>query len=262
MIRKGYADTDFGQLHYRELAGGNGPPVVFFHRTPVASASFEPVMRELAGWRRLIAFDTPGFGESFTPIDGSTMADLIAAFTQALDNLGCDEFHAVGHHSGCHFVAELAAYQSRRVISVMLDGAMVQLPQEPGELGPPPVPTIVDEAGDYARQAWSFIRPYYTVFDGPCMHAEFVGAMASTFTRSASAAIIRQHDMSAALARVTCPILASAAKDDVFIDHLGRILAIRPEATTVVYDKAGIASPELRPTTFALLVRQAVSIYR
>lgn len=260
MIRKGYADTDFGQLHFRELAGGNGPPVIFFHRTPVTSASFEPVMRELAGWRRLIAFDTPGFGESFTPSDEATMADLVAAFTQALDTLGCNEFHAVGHHSGCHFVGELAAHLPGRVLSAMLDGAMVQLPHELGELGPRPAPTIVDEEGDYARQAWSFIRPYYTVFDGRCMHAEFVGAMASTFTRSASSAIIRKHDMSAALARVNCPVLVSAANDDVFVDHIDRIAKILPEATTVVYEEAGIASPELRPATFSLLVRQAVGI--
>ena len=84
-VRKAYVDTRFGQIHYRYLAAGNSDaPVVFFHRTPVTSASFVPVMEGLAGWRPMVAFDTPGFGASFTPEQlKSNLVALIEALNKA-----------------------------------------------------------------------------------------------------------------------------------------------------------------------------------
>jgi pimeloyl-ACP methyl ester carboxylesterase len=254
-VRKAYVDTRFGQIHYRSLAADNSEaPLVFFHRTPVTSASFVPVMHELAGWRPMIAFDTPGFGASFTPEPAAAMPDFVAFFTAALDALEVATFHLVGHHTGAHFAAELALHLPDRALSLMIDGAMVTTAEEREAQRPAP-PVTVDEQGIYARHAWNFLRPYYTCFDEQCIHAEFVGALSSTFTRSACMAAVQSHDLGAVLSRVAIPVLASAAADDVFVHHLERIAAALPGTAVRTYENAGIASPELRAATFAGLVR-------
>jgi D-arabinose 1-dehydrogenase-like Zn-dependent alcohol dehydrogenase len=60
-IQKGYANTDFGQIHNRRVSGP-GLPIVLLHRTPASSSSFEAMLRHMAGLRTAIALDTPGFG--------------------------------------------------------------------------------------------------------------------------------------------------------------------------------------------------------
>ena len=63
IIRKAYADTPAGQVHYRHAPGASGrAPLVFLHRTPASSATFEAMMRAISGDRPVYAFDTPGFG--------------------------------------------------------------------------------------------------------------------------------------------------------------------------------------------------------
>lgn len=261
LLRKAYVDTRHGQMHCR-LIDGPVPqsPVVLFHRTPVTSASFDRLMRHLAGWRRLIAFDTPGFGQSFVPPADAAMEVFADAFVDALDGLGCHNWHLVGHHTGAHFATELAVGHPTRALSLMIDGAMVPSDDERARIAPPPPDTVVDEQGDYARNAWAFLRPYYSVFDGRCIHDEYVGALASQFTRSACMRLVRGHDMAALLASTTLPLMASAAEDDVFVAHLDRIRLARPDALFRRYGPAGIASPELQTEAFAALVREAVAL--
>lgn len=259
-IRKAYVDTPYGQIHCRISDSGKGDaPVLLFHRTPVTSASFEPVMEHLAGWRTMIAFDTPGFGASFVPDDSASMQDFVTFFGAAVDALGIGSFHLVGHHTGAHFAAELAVHLPQRALSLMVDGAMVTTAEERAGMGAPP-PVIVDEDGQYARNAWAFLRPYYTVFDARCIHAEFVGALASTFTRTACMTQVRAHDLAATMAMVACPILATAAADDVFAPQLERISVACPEARTHVYGNAGIASPELQTEVFAELIKRSAEM--
>jgi pimeloyl-ACP methyl ester carboxylesterase len=260
-IRKAYVDTRHGQMHCRISDGPTaGGVVVLFHRTPVDSASFTRVMQTLAGWRRLIAFDTPGFGQSLTPQDDAGMSLFLEAFTDALDALDCKEWHLVGHHTGAHFATELALCHPDRARSLMIDGAMVPSEEERTRVVPPPPATVIDPDGSYAKAAWAFLRPYYTVFDERCIHAEYVGALASQLTRGACMRVVRGHDMASLLARTSLPFIASAAEDDVFVAHLDRIVQARPDACVRRYDKAGIASPELQSERFAELVREAVAL--
>lgn len=260
MIRKGYADTSGGQMHYREVAGPeDAPPLVFFHRTPVTSKSFEKVMLALAGWRRMLAFDTPGFGGSYTPEDDTPIESFTRAFSEALTAVGVTRCHLIGHHTGAHFAAEIAAEAPEMALSLMIDGAMVTTAAERTQSGPQPE-TIIDRDGSYARAAWAFLLPYHSVFEGHVIHEDYVGALASTFTRGACMKAIRAHDMAAALSRVRCPVLATAARDDVFVAHLERIGAACPDAAFRIYADAGIAAPELRTSEFAALVREAVEM--
>jgi pimeloyl-ACP methyl ester carboxylesterase len=261
-IRKAYVDTRAGQMHCRivDAPDSSDAPVLFFHRTPVTSASFTRVLERLAGWRRLIAFDTPGFGESFTPSDDAGMPVFVQAFADAIAALGIDRYHLVGHHTGCHFAAELAGGANSRALSLMMDGAMVPTAEDRARVVPPIPAPVIDRTGKYAQMAWQFLQPFYTVFDERCIHDEYVGALASTFTRTACMKVVRAHDLGAVLRGIACPVMACAAQDDVFAPHLERIGAVKESALIRRYGDAGIASPELQTEAFCALVRETVEL--
>jgi 3-oxoadipate enol-lactonase len=54
--------TSGGMMSYREF--GEGPPIVLLHAFPLDGRMFEPQAEALAGFRRLITPDYPGFGRS------------------------------------------------------------------------------------------------------------------------------------------------------------------------------------------------------
>ena len=53
-----------GMMSYREFGEGEGDPIVLLHAFPLDSRMFEPQAEALAGLRRLITPDYPGFGRS------------------------------------------------------------------------------------------------------------------------------------------------------------------------------------------------------
>lgn len=121
IIRKRYVDGPFGQLHLRENAPVSGPPLVCLHATAYSSRSFVALAEALDGRRRVIAIDTPGYGQSDPPpgrID-------IAAYADAVAEALAPEFPAMvllGHHTGVAIAAEMALRHPRRVSQLVLSG--------------------------------------------------------------------------------------------------------------------------------------------
>ena len=56
--------TSGGIMSYREFGEGPGDPLILLHAFPLDSRMFEPQTKALAGLRRLITPDYPGFGRS------------------------------------------------------------------------------------------------------------------------------------------------------------------------------------------------------
>jgi pimeloyl-ACP methyl ester carboxylesterase len=123
--RRGYADTAFGQIHYRER--GDGRPVLLLHQTASSSVMWERAMRCFPDGLRLIAMDTPGFGESDGP--GVLPEDGLGYYARRvaglLDALGLQRASIVGHHTGAMIAAELAAAHPDRVERLVLIGCVV-----------------------------------------------------------------------------------------------------------------------------------------
>ena len=121
-IRKGYVDTPDGQVHYRLCEGGQGLPLVFLHQTASSSQMYEPLMGVLQGQYRMIALDTPGFGQSDFPPQTPTTSSYVTTLLSALQNLGVQEFHLFGHHTGACLGCEMAVIAPARVRSLMMVG--------------------------------------------------------------------------------------------------------------------------------------------
>jgi pimeloyl-ACP methyl ester carboxylesterase len=122
MIKKGYVDTADGQIHYRRNETGSGEPIALFHMTASSSQSYDPLMRELSDQIPTIAFDTPNYGQSFKTSNEPTMAYIGTVLLEALDQLGIQKLHVLGHHTGASIAVETAVAAPARVLSATLSG--------------------------------------------------------------------------------------------------------------------------------------------
>lgn len=132
-IRRGYASTSLGQVHYRELAG---PPIgstldeecealLLLHQTADSSTQFLELMAELAGQVRAIAADTPGYGDSDripAAAEPPSVADYARAMSELLTALDMKRVAVLGTHTGAAIALELAASKPELVNRLVLSG--------------------------------------------------------------------------------------------------------------------------------------------
>jgi pimeloyl-ACP methyl ester carboxylesterase len=129
-MRRGYAETEVGQIHYREA--GQGEPVLLMHMTATSSIHFRHVLPLLAerGFRA-IAMDTPGFGLSDPPPGPEAgIPHYAAAALGLLDDLGLERAHLAGLRTGASIALELAANHPERVDRVVLTGLLAMRSEE------------------------------------------------------------------------------------------------------------------------------------
>lgn len=128
-ITRAYTRCRHGQMHYR-VAGptdSGNVPVVLLHQNPSSGYEYEALIDALAADRRVLAFDTPGYGMSDAPPSPPGMAGYAAAFSDALDALEADGLLAgpidiYGFHTGTLLCTELAIARPDRVRRVALTG--------------------------------------------------------------------------------------------------------------------------------------------
>ena len=119
-MRRGYADTTQGQMHYCEA--GSGSPLVMLHATPRSSRVYSRIIPFLAARHRVIAFDTLGFGNSDPLPAGATMDTLGTRVAEAMTSLGLGKAHLFGLHTGNKVGVALAANHPERVERFVLVG--------------------------------------------------------------------------------------------------------------------------------------------
>ena len=119
-MKRGYADTPEGQIHY--YTHGRGEPLVLLHQTPRSARSFAPMMKLLGGKFRCIAVDTLGFGGSDPLPEKATMDDLGRSIVHVLDSLQIERAHVLGFHTGNKIAAATAAGFPDRVGKTILVG--------------------------------------------------------------------------------------------------------------------------------------------
>lgn len=170
-IKRGFAETATGQVHYR-IARPSGttsaPPLVMFHGSPSSSLSLVRLMVPLAGTRTVIAFDTMGQGDSCPPPSADITFEHFARFyVEALTSLGpeFDRVDLFGTHTGARIVAELAIGFPERVRKLILDG-MRRGPDESWQeyADSLDLSRYIDQDGTQFQKAWSRLRDSFFFF--------------------------------------------------------------------------------------------------
>lgn len=119
-LRLAYAATARGRLHYAEA--GSGPALLLMHATPGSWRAMAALMPLLAPQFRVIALDTPGYGNS-EPVPGTVRIESMAESVVALlDALQLPKAHLLGLHTGNKIAAALAAAWPQRVDRLVLAG--------------------------------------------------------------------------------------------------------------------------------------------
>jgi pimeloyl-ACP methyl ester carboxylesterase len=120
-LRPAYAYTDRGTIHYAEA--GSGTPLLLLHATPGSFRAFEALIPLLARRHRVIAPDTPGYGNSPSVAQPGPLIDAFAeSIVSLLDALGLERAHMLGLHTGNKIAAALAARRPARVDRLVLAG--------------------------------------------------------------------------------------------------------------------------------------------
>lgn len=160
-LRRGYAATTLGQLHYCE--SGTGLPLLLLHQTPRSMDEFADVIPLLAPDFRVIAMDMVGFGLS-PSVAGEHSIELMAYGGFALmDALGISKTAVLGHHTGGAVAIEMAAQEPDRITHLCLSSApWTDARFRQDHAGGPGVDDAeVAADGSHLTKLWSLRAPFY-----------------------------------------------------------------------------------------------------
>ncbi|MGE0734260.1 MAG: alpha/beta fold hydrolase [Alphaproteobacteria bacterium] len=107
-MRRGYADTPMGQIHYQ--CAGEGPALMLLPGAGQTHHIFKRLMAILARRYRVVAVDALGTGNSDPLPAKITFQDLAASCVHVLDALEIDRAHIYGIHTGNKIGAAVAAH--------------------------------------------------------------------------------------------------------------------------------------------------------
>lgn len=164
-IRRYFADTDIGQLHYRRIDGPDDSPhrpVLCLHQSPRSSREFAPFMERMGSDRTVIAIDTPGHGESALPPENPpvTIQDYARLIWQAVGSLDLGPIDIFGNHTGAKVAIEMAHQQPASVRHIIMISALVLSPEEQKEFEDMFQPIPLDDEGSRFKHMWETAQKY------------------------------------------------------------------------------------------------------
>lgn len=136
---------------------GEGEPLLLINGLGANLEMWQPLVRELAPARELIAFDLPGTGRSARPRWPLRMPQLAGLVTELLDELGHEQLDVLGYSLGGIVAQELAHREPERVRRLILCATTPGLPSMP----PDPIVTtlMLTPARYWNRQLAELILP-------------------------------------------------------------------------------------------------------
>jgi pimeloyl-ACP methyl ester carboxylesterase len=236
-LTKAYADTPWGQVHYRRA--GQGPrALVLLHWTPFSGRMYAPVMAELAA-RGFTVFapDLLGYGRSDPrpdpwTIEGWAQSILALPFAQG-------PFALLGGHNGASVALEVALAAPERVSHLVLDGCPILTPELAAAFRglaamPRPVPAA---DGAHERLAWArafgLLKEYMPDFEATpdtmdAIWAAMIDYLETDFVSSGPVA--GHYDLTGRLPLVRGPLLLLGAGKDTLAASYETVTQLRPEA--------------------------------
>ena len=243
-IHKGYVTLAEGQVHYRERAG-HGPAIVFLHQTALSSRSYERLLAALSLPHRLIAPDTPGFGQSFAPDGWPSMPQYARWLLAALDALGVGEAHLFGHHTGASLAVEMARLQPARIRSLMLCGPVCFTKEESDGFRDDFRRALAPAAdGSHLLENWRYTADNNAGVAPEVVHDQVVDMLIAWRGRPQAYIAVADQDFPPAFEATRAPTLILSSAGDYFEDHVERCRALRPDAEVVEIGGGNLA-PEL-----------------
>lgn len=214
VISKGYCAVSAGQVHYRATQRRDGVPVVFLHQTASSSAMYAGVLAELPDSVWGVAFDTPGFGESFTPARPPTIADYAAALSEALQTLGVNECFLFGHHTGAAIAVQIAYTQPGLARKLILCGPPLLSASQIESLKQGLPPFAIQADGQHLWRVWERLRRRDPDLPLDITHREALLTLTAGASATHTYQAVFDHDIAGQLAALDLPVLVMAGEHD------------------------------------------------
>ena len=137
---------EVGDLRFSYCSAGAGRPLVLLHGIGSNARSWRDQMAGLSDFRRVVAWDAPGYGDS-TPLAAPrpTATDYADRLARFLDGLGLERIALLGHSLGALIAGAFTAAPSRRVERLILAAAALGHRTDPAAALPPSAQARLDD---------------------------------------------------------------------------------------------------------------------
>ena len=260
-IRRAFVALSIGQLHFASCGPIKAPPVLLLHQSPRSWLEYRAVMPLLGQHLRVIAMDTPGFGDS-APLCGPASIEAWAAVAvELLDALGLPRVHVVGHHTGGVIAVHLAAAHAERVASLVLSSTPFtnahfrQVRRER-----PPIDAVApSEDGSHLAALWQRRQGFYPAGRPELLEAFVRDALKASGDVEGGHRAVASYRMEDHIGRITQPTLLIRAPDDPFASpHAAELQAQIAHAQIVDIPGGMVPLPDQLPQAFAQVVLKFV----
>jgi len=255
IIRKGYADTPEGQVHFRQLNSVDGTPLVLLHQTASSGMMFEPLMTLLEDDFHTIAPDTPGFGASFTPPNLFTVQYLSDSLHAALTQLGVESCYVFGHHTGSALAVQMAFDHPGFVKRAVLSGPpLLSVDQVNGLRASLKAFGIADDGG-HLIHVWDRIRKRDQSLSLEVVHREVLLTQSARDAAQGAYQAVFDQPFGKQLAALEIPILVIAGENDTLRASLEPSYKLLQNGEMQVIDGAGPYVCDTHADTVAEILR-------
>lgn len=119
-IERGLVKTHLGYMHYRAAGAAGAEAILLQHINQQSSALYLELMAVLCPALRVVAMDYPSHGNSDHVEQQPTLGDYARCVTEVADALGIQKFSVLGEAVGAAVSIELAANHAQRVNKAVL----------------------------------------------------------------------------------------------------------------------------------------------
>ena len=254
-VTRAFADTPGGPIHYR--ASGRGRPVLLLHQTPRSSDEYRDVIPLLARELRVIAMDTIGYGDSYTPAGTCTIEDYARGAVDLLDALGVRTTAVVGHHTGAVIAVELAASYPDRVERLVLSASpYVDAEDRERRKHRPPIDAVeLHEHGHHLAELWRRRMGFYPQGRHDLLTRFVIDALRAGEKAEEGHRAVNAYHMETKVGLVRCPTLLVCGTEDPFSFPRLPVLAEKiPECRVVPIPGGTVAMVDQMPAEFAAAI--------
>ncbi len=219
MIKKGYLETIYGLIHYRNAGNIENPHILLLHQTASSSAMFETIMNLLADKFYLFAPDTLGFGGSDFPKETASMQIYADSLREAADKFGLQNPFIFGHHTGASIAVQME-FDSPFAKKMILSGPPFLTQTQKDDFKKVTQPIVLQEDGAHLMKLWQ----RFQIKDPNCnlilRQREFVLNLHAGERYHEAYFAVFNHDFETQLATLDCPILVMAGDNDTLKESL------------------------------------------
>jgi len=213
-VERRFVSTRHGRIHV--AIAGAGFPVLLLHQTPRSWDEYRDVLPLLGRDFRVIAMDTPGFGDS-DRLAGVPSIELWAQSALGLLD-ALDEPYAaiVGHHTGAAIAVEVAAAATTRVRALVLSACpFVDAARRAKHAGMRVIDDVETRTdGVHLAELWARRQPFYPAGDTDLLRRFMIDALRAGEMAAEGHRVVNRYRMEDRLGHIQCPTLVIAPTGD------------------------------------------------